>query len=315
MCQKKSVKSYNPLMSFAGSLILTGLGGVYYKFSRDQHFKPLEIAQKATIQDATSIYQRQLVKLATRSAQVSAVIADDLFTGNVFVYPFKGMYELYSNFRDYAASTTALFSLYLVSYAIVTMVYWATITPVYTALFIVLGPFGILIAWIHSILHTNMLTMMFLRVSHLNEGLVKNCVDANGYQSLFRHTPIKYQVSPTTPYFWYFHLAKKLSEYLTGLIILVFLLIISSIPIVGPFTFHFLVSPALSRVYFSKMLRLKGLSNIERYERIYQHPGQYTMFGITAGFLDSFPFLAGISLSTNILGATLLGIDQLTTFR
>lgn len=302
-------------MSFAGSLILTGIGSAYYKISRDQIFRPLPLSAKATIQDVPNMYQQQVFKLVTRTAQVSAVIMDDMFNGNVFLYPFKGIYEFYNNFRSYSAGSVALFIVYLVMYTIVSLVYWATITPMYTAVFIFAGPIGIMLAWIHSMIHTNMLTMMFMRVSHLNEDLVSSCVNINGYQSIFKSKPVRYTVSPRTTYFWVFYLPKKLAEYLSGLIVLIILLGLSGIPIVGPFMFHLLSAPMLSRIYLSKILRLKGLDNSQRFEKIFEHPGQYAAFGISAGFLDSLPIIAGISLSTNILGATLLGIDDYITTR
>ncbi|KAL3233419.1 hypothetical protein RNJ44_03459 [Nakaseomyces bracarensis] len=297
-------------MSFAGSLILTAIGSAYYKVSRDQVFRPLPLSTKSAMQNLPGLYQQQVFKIARRAAQLSAVLIDDIVGGNAFSYPFKGIYELYSNFRSYSASATALFSIYLIMYTVISMVYWATITPVYTALFIFAGPIGIAVAWIHSLLHANMLTMMFLRVSHLNENLVVSCIKVNGYQSLFKSRPIRYTVSHRKTYFWAFYLPKKVAEYSVAITSLLLLLGVSGIPLLGPYIFHLLSAPVLSRIYFSKILRLKGLDNIQRFDNIFEHPGQYTAFGITAGFIDTIPLIAGISLSTNILGATLLGIDE-----
>lgn len=297
-------------MSFAGSLILTALGGVYYKISRDQIFQQRPVSKNATIQDVPNLYQQQVFKMMTRATQASTVFLDDMFSGNVFMYPFKGVNELFANFRTYSTAVVANFVLYLVSFTVVSMVYWATITPVYTALFIFAGPIGVMVAAAHSLLHANMLTTMFLRVSHANESLVESCVNVNGYRTLFKSKPIRYVVSPRTTYFWVFYLPKKTIEYLTTSIAMIILLGISAIPLVGPFMFNLLSAPVLSRVYFSKMLRLRGLDNNQRFEKIFEHPGQYVAFGITAGFLDNIPIIAGISVSSNTLGATLLGIDD-----
>lgn len=297
-------------MSFAGSLFLTGVGAMVYKYDQSQVFQRHPDSQLEFKDFNSKVYKKEGDSLNQRVSKAFANFFSDFFDGSAFLYPIKGIQEFFKNKHDYALTVLGVWALYLFMYVIVSMVYWATITPVYTALFAIFGPTGLILAWIHSFMQTNLLTMMFMRVCHINNHLAVTTFKRNGYENYFNKDPIRYYVPISSIYFWTFYLPLKLVKYFIGFITLVGLLVISSIPLIGPPMFHLLVSPFIAKVYFSKSLRLKGLNNIQRYNGFFEHFGQYYAFGISASALENFPIFTGFALCTNTISGALWAIEQ-----
>ncbi|QLL34056.1 hypothetical protein HG536_0F03810 [Torulaspora globosa] len=292
-------------MSFAGSLLLTGVGALVYRYDRSQILR-----KSPESQFGTKYYKKKYDSSATRAYSVVGNFLNEFFNGSSFLYPLKGVRFFFNNTKELCVPILGVFSLYLLMYFVVSVVYWSTITPVYTALFAIFGPPGLLLAWTHAILQTNLLTMMFMRLCHFNNELTFITLQASGFKKGFNKKPIKYYVPINSVYFWTFHLPWKSLKYFMGFVSLVLLLVVSSIPLIGPLIFTFLISPFIAKIYFSKILRLNGLSNIQRNDEFFDHYGQYCAFGIVAGFLENFPILAGFALCTNTIGGALWGIDR-----
>ena len=192
------------------------------------------------------------------------------------MYPFKGFLEFNTSKSSYSTTMLGILSIYLVMFALVSFVYWATITPMYTAFLIVLGPIGLFIAIFHSFLQANVFTLLFMRLSHFNNHLVEVCLKKNGLEQDFSGVkPIKYYVPINSVYFWAYYFPFKVIKYFLGLVVLLALLAISFFPLFGPILFHILISPFIAQIYFTKVLRLQNFSNIQRRENIYLHMGQY----------------------------------------
>ena len=292
-------------MSFAGSLLLTGVGAMGYKFDRNQIFKKCpdnRLGDKS--------YKKKYESTTARAFNVVGNFFNEFFNGSSFLYPLAGVRFFFNNSKELSFPILGIFALYLLMYSIVSIVYWSTITPVYTALFAIFGPPGLLVAWVHAILQANLLTMMFMRLCHFNNNLITITIKSSGFKKGFNKRPIKYYVPINTVHFWTFHLPWKFFKYFMGFLTLVVLLVISSIPLIGPLLFNFLVSPFIAKVYFSKILRMKGLSNTARSDEFFDHYGQYCAFGLTAGFLENLPIVSGFTLCTNTIGGALWGIDR-----
>lgn len=292
-------------MSFAGSLLLTGVGALMYKYDRTQILR-----KSPESQSSTKFYKKKYESSSARAYRVVGNFLNEFFNGSSFLYPLRGIRFFFNNTAELSLPITGIFTLYLVMYSVVSVVYWSTITPVYTALLAIFGPPGILLAWTHSILQTNLLTMMFMRLCHFNNELTLITLSRSGFKKGFNKKPIKYYVPMNSAYFWTFHLPWKSFKYFLGFVSLVILLVVSSIPLIGPLLFTFIVAPFIAKVYFSKILRLNGLSNIQRSDEFLDHYGQYCAFGLVAGFLENFPILAGLALCTNTIGGALWGIDR-----
>lgn len=297
-------------MSFAGSCILTGIGGLLYKFDHHQKYVKLPESDVMLTQLNSKVYRKKLNHLKLRIPRTSINFFKDFFDGTSYAYPFKGVVELFKNFGHYRVPFAGIFIVYLFMYSLVSLAYWATITPMYTAAMLFLGPLGLVIAILHTFLHTNALTMMFMRVSHLQNPLVKKIAFVTNYQEFSKTNPIKYYVPITSSYFWLFYLPKQTLKYIFGFFIFLGLMGLCAIPIVGPFAYSLVISPFISKVYISKLLRLKGLSEKQRYDRFLDHLGKYTIFGIFAGLLETIPGISGIALSTNTVAATLWGMNE-----
>lgn len=89
------------------------------------------------------------------------------------------------------------------------------------------------------------------------------------------------------------------------------LLLVSFVPIVGPLIFSAMISPVVSRIYFSHYLRLKKLSNRDREARFYSNFGSYVSFGFVAGQLEALPLFAGIAYCSNAIGVALMATEEM----
>lgn len=271
-------------MSFTGSLALAGIGGLVYKFGGGQSYEKLPYVNIPFNQYLDKVYKKHFSKVMSRTRYVLMNFFKDAFTGGAFMYPFKGFLEFNTNKSSYSTTMLGILSSYLIMFALVSFVYWATITPMYTAFLIVLGPIGLFIAIFHSFLQANVFTLLFMRLSHFNNHLVEVCLEKNGLEeNLSEVKPIKYYVPINSIYFWAYYFPFKLVKYMLGLSVLFVLLVISFFPLIGPILFHILISPFITQIYFTKVLRLQNFDNIQRRENIYLHAGQYASFGFLAG--------------------------------
>ncbi|CCE64467.1 hypothetical protein TPHA_0H02640 [Tetrapisispora phaffii CBS 4417] len=324
-------------MSLGGSCILSAIGGMVYKFDRNQVYERLPASQdihlkyfkldnsndsKTTKQlnqtTATNkgIYNSKFIKFKNQVPVIFINFFKDFFESRSFILPINGIKELFNNFKVYMVPTLLTFIIYFLMYLLVSMAYFATITPVYTSLLLFLGPLGLIISLIHTVLQTNQLTMMFMRLSHFQNFVVKKYINQNDLQELIKNKPkpIKYYISPRTKYFWVYYLPKKLVKYVLGLLVFNMLFAISFAPIIGPFLFHFLIAPVITRIYVSKFFRLRGISNVERNQNFYLHLGRYTIIGLFAGLLENIPILSGFFLTSNTIAVTMWGIDEISKF-
>ncbi|CAI4054303.1 hypothetical protein N7582_000046 [Saccharomyces uvarum] len=297
-------------MSFTGSLVLAGVGGLVYKFAGGQSYEKLPAVDIPFNEFSDKVYKKHFTKVVDRTKYILMNFFKDAFTGGAFIYPFRGFLEFNANKGSYSTTMLSVLSSYLVMFALVSFVYWATITPMYTAFLIVLGPVGLFIAILHSFLQANVFTLLFMRLSHFNNRLVEICLKKKGLQQdSHLGKPIKYYVPVNSVYFWAYYFPFKLVKYILGLIVLLALLFVSFFPLVGPILFHILISPFIAQIYFSKVLRLQKFNNLQRRENFYLHAGQYASFGLLAGLIESVPVLAGFAISTNTIGSVLLNID------
>ncbi|ONH78918.1 Outer spore wall protein LDS1 [Saccharomyces cerevisiae] len=298
-------------MSFTGSLALAGIGGLVYKFGGGQSYEKLPYVNIPFNKYLDKVYKKHFSKVMSRTRYVLMNFFKDAFTGGAFMYPFKGFLEFNTNKSSYSTTMLGILSSYLIMFALVSFVYWATITPMYTAFLIVLGPIGLFIAIFHSFLQANVFTLLFMRLSHFNNHLVEVCLEKNGLEeNLSEVKPIKYYVPINSIYFWAYYFPFKLVKYMLGLSVLFVLLVISFFPLIGPILFHILISPFITQIYFTKVLRLQNFDNIQRRENIYLHAGQYASFGFLAGLIESVPILAGFAISTNTIGSVLFNLDH-----
>ncbi|CCD26422.1 Lds1p NDAI_0H02480 [Naumovozyma dairenensis CBS 421] len=297
-------------MSFLGSLALTGIGAAVYKYDKDQKFEKHPNIQVPFEDYRQKVYTKEYKLMKNRVHILFKNFLSELFTGSPEKYPFQAFTELSKNRSDYSLTVLTVLTIYLIMFSLVLGFYWISITPIYSVLFMVFGPVGMVITGLHSVLHANMFTLLFMRMSHINNNLVNTCLKIHTKDDLKnRKKPIKYYVPINSLYFWIYQLPVKGVKYILGISILMILLSISFLPVVGPIAFHFMITPFVTKIYFSKFLRLKSYSNVERYEIFFQKFGMYTSFGMAAVLLESIPIVSGIALSTNTIGITLLGLQ------
>lgn len=128
-------------MSFTGSLALAGIGGLVYKFGGGQSYEKLPYVNIPFNQYLDKVYKKHFSKVMSRTRYVLMNFFKDAFTGGAFMYPFKGFLEFNTNKSSYSTTMLGILSSYLIMFALVSFVYWATITPMYTAFFDCAGPY------------------------------------------------------------------------------------------------------------------------------------------------------------------------------
>ena len=163
---------------------------------------------------------------------------------------------------------------------------------------------------LHSLLHANLLTMLFLRMSHFNNQLTIVCMKTYGLTVDKDARPTKHFVPLNSLYFWTYYLPYKTMKYGIGFIVLSILLSISFLPIFGPIIFSVIIAPFVSKIYFSKMFRLRGFDDRRREEIFFNRFGLYASFGIVASLTETIPIFSALFISFNTIGCTLLGIEM-----
>lgn len=299
-------------MSITTTLVLTAIGGLYFKTDENQiYVKDQSITDKTvSSRDHKNVYSREFERLNERFAGLFHNFFTDILKNKPFLYPFKGIGEFFKHSKVYSHVSLSTVLWYLLSFVVITVLYWATLTPGYFALFIGLGPVGVALASLHSVLHCNMLVMMFMRFTQQKNDIITDCIHQYNFTTLKQQQPIKYYFPYNSKEFWIYHLPKQIFKYLIGSCILLTLFNVSFIPIIGPVTFNIIVSPVIGKIYFSKLLRIQGYSNVQRDDLFFKHLGFYTSFGFTIAILESIPILSGFVITTNTIGTAMWLIEN-----
>lgn len=219
--------------------------------------------------------------------------------------------------RAYLRDTLSNMAAYLSIWSLVSFFYFAGILPIYIAILALLGFGGLAVAYVHFLLHGNMLAMMILRMSQMNYDLEDLALRRHGreffVQQAIQNTPppTRLYTPKNTVYFWLNYLPWRLTVYTCWGFAIIALLLVSFVPIVGPLIFSAMISPVVSRIYFSHYLRLKKLSNRDREARFYSNFGSYVSFGFVAGQLEALPLFAGIAYCSNAIGVALMATEEM----
>ncbi|CUS20772.1 LAQU0S01e14312g1_1 [Lachancea quebecensis] len=302
-------------MSFTGSLVLSGIGGLVFKYGGQQSEKEKDIP--TGFRDLTLGFLEAKGKIIReRSEAVTVNFWRELVQTGAYQYPLRGISELFSS-GVYFFSSAKCFGFYLVLYLTIALLYFLTILPMYLACFAFLGPLGLAVAYVQFLLQSNMLTMMVMRTTQLNNPLFDECLERNGKEAFVKAAlqkptlPVRFYVPFNTYYFWFNYLPWRIAIYTISFFSIVALLSISFIPIAGPIMFNALISPFIARIYFSRFLRLKKLDNKQRNDEFYLNFGTYVSFGFVAGQLEVLPFVSGFTYSSNMVGSGLFAIKTL----
>ncbi|CCH58264.1 hypothetical protein TBLA_0A04710 [Henningerozyma blattae CBS 6284] len=297
-------------MSFVGTLALTGLGSLIYKYDTNQIFEKHPNVELSIKEYYSKVYKKEAKQLSERYISSLVNFFPGVLDGYSLAYPFRGCHELLKNLPEYSMISLWMLTGYLLMFSLTGFAYWATITPMYIALFGILGPPGILIVILHSFIHINMLTMMYMRMAHYNNKLVMKYLNVHGVPKSFTKIPVKYYIPFFSTYYWLYEFPSKLIKYTCGTIVLLVLMTFSTIPLFGPLFFNIVISPVITRIYVSKYLRLRGVNNIQRYEHLYENFGSYTAFGLSCAIIESIPIVSGFALCSNTLAAVMWGIKR-----
>lgn len=295
-------------MCFTISFTLTAINGLLYKYDRSQKFVVLpDSSIKWNELKGKKVYKNEISKINTRLINTISNFSKTFFQDSPWLYPFKGIINFLQFKEKYLRTASGFLILYLCNFSFILVLYWLTITPIYLTMFLMLGPFGVWLVMFHSFLHANCLTMLSTRLLNPNTSLIFKCLRVHNYMKIKtdKIATVKYYVPMTTAYFWIYYLPRKIILYLVFSTLFLFQVFLSFIPIVGPFLFHLTMAPYIGRIYLTRILRLQNLNNLQRKEYYYTHLGMFTSFGITAGLLETIPFLSGIFLSTNYIATAL----------
>ena len=88
-----------------------------------------------------------------------------------------------------------------------------------------------------------------------------------------------------------------------------FFIILSNIPIIGPILVMFLSSPMRTKGYMSIYFKINHYDSKSIRKLSHRHYGQFVGFGITASFIESLPYLSLFGAVANQVGAALWAVD------
>lgn len=111
-------------MSFTGSLVLAGVGGLVYKFAGGQSYEKLPAVDIPFNEFSDKVYKKHFTKVVDRTKYILMNFFKDAFTGGAFIYPFRGFLEFNANKGSYSTTMLSVLSSYLVMFALVSFVYW-----------------------------------------------------------------------------------------------------------------------------------------------------------------------------------------------
>ena len=265
----------------------------------------IEPPEELGVQDYTIRFaETKIAVLKQRFKQAVKGFVPGVSTPGVYLYPFISYWELLTTV-EYWKSSLPIMLAYILLNSVVSLVYMLTILPVYTPMSLVLGPIGLVIAWGHMFLHTNMLTMMTIRLSQLSSFTMFQGMRLRGLNVRIsddtNHKPVKYYYPMASTYYFFNHVPWKLLEYTVGFGTLCILLLISCIPILGPFIFHLMISPFIARIYWAPYLKYCRVDNLQRESRFYLHLGEYTAFGMVTGQVETWPLVSALAYTAHAL--------------
>lgn len=78
-------------MSFAGSLFLTGVGALVYKYDINQVYERHPSSELALKEYSEKVYKKEGEILSHRFSRVFGNFFFDFFDGSAFLFPFKGI--------------------------------------------------------------------------------------------------------------------------------------------------------------------------------------------------------------------------------
>lgn len=297
-------------MGLTISLLLTAAGFLVQKIDPTQIYSKHPDCLVEWNELKEKGYLAAINRLNKRTAFISFNFWPQFFKDKPYLLPLYGIRDWFTYRKKYTWVTLGVIIPYLFSYFLLANLFWLTIAPWYIVSLAFMFPMGTVIASMHTFLQAHVLTMLFTRLLFTQKDLVTISLRTKNFTNIKTISPKNYYVPSWTKYFWGYYLPKTVLKY--GIMALLFLgqVSLSFIPVIGPFLFEMTLSPYISRIYFTRVLKLNGINNLERNEMFYTHLGVYTSFGLTAGLLEFIPILGSFFVTTNIIATTIWMIDN-----
>ncbi|SCU84818.1 LANO_0C02454g1_1 [Lachancea nothofagi CBS 11611] len=235
-----------------------------------------------------------------------------------WLYPFKGMsYLVWTNL--FWREATLIFLIYISKFVLIAILYYLVLFPFVLGInTVLLGPLGVTVAVVHSVLQVNLYASNLTRLSGFEyatimfEKLVDSRADHVALVSLIYLPAVQPMIvkpqrhwSKSIPIF-IIKTAIRLANYFC-------LFVISMIPIVGILMVKFLRSGVIGYQYSMPYLAMQNPLQLRAGDVFYRELGKYIAFGISSGLLEVLPVFSGLNIVSSYLGRGLWLLDETRT--
>ncbi|QLL34057.1 hypothetical protein HG536_0F03820 [Torulaspora globosa] len=231
----------------------------------------------------------------------------------IIASPFLGIKECFSTTK-YGYLMFNIFLNYMVSYITSCIFYFYCIFPLTCLIYsIIFGPAGFLFAIGHGALFCNIVACHETRISsgHFMDLFFTMVVTTSKIlekPKVGRILPVKESKDPIS---WRIIFIAQVVRWMVVMSKLLMWFVISLIPVLGIILLKLQSSASRGFTYFIPYL--EGTKRMDKRcmkEAYYKSFGKWLLFGLTTGFTESIPILAGISISTNTCGCALWEVDH-----
>lgn len=262
--------------------------------------------------EVSDYIQQKLRELQYYFVQISRNLFNDLPTNlEIISYPFRGIKECFTTTK-YGYLIFNIFLNYMVSYITSCILYFYCIFPLTCLIYsLFLGPAGFLFALGHGAAFCNIIACHETRISSqrfMNSFFTFVLPDKMISEKSRIPTEHVFRRDPVS---WRRLLLAQIARLTVSIPRLFIWFLVSFIPVFGTVLVRLLSSAPRGFSYFLSYLKnTRKLDKSRLREIYYKRFGTWLLFGITTGFLECIPILAGLTISSSTLGCALWEVNH-----
>lgn len=261
----------------------------------------------------SSYYRNKWNELQQTSSLLSSDLLEDITKNyKIIKYPFLGIKECFKT-TNYGYLLFSIFLNYLVSYVMVSIIYFYVLFPwsffIYSVLF---GPAGFILAIWHGISFSNIVACHEARASTRHFMNMVFLITFEEKRALNNTGDIKRSINKKedAASFWRIALPTFILKWIFIVCRLALWYAVSMIPIIGVVLFKIQSSSSRGFSYFLPYYKLSCKLDSECLKLLYYKSyGKWFLIGLSTGLLESIPILSGLAICTNTCGCALWEIE------
>ncbi|SCU90921.1 LADA_0F07118g1_1 [Lachancea dasiensis] len=258
-------------------------------------------------------------KLKRRLGYIRSNFIPELFADKAYIYPVMGFFKFLVTPSFWLYSFVLGFCFACIFVTVATLYYLFVLPVVLIWAVTTLGPIGFVIVHIQWLLQSNAvaITLTNILITPVFSNSIFDAVLERLGHSDFLDNAKRLPVAPLrkmswkSPQYWLVFLPGQIISFKLKIATTILLSAVSLIPIIGPTLVNQILSPKRGFSYSRRLYVLKNLNPTQLKDKFYEHLGQFTGFGITAGLLELIPIMSIITIPSNLIGGALWASNEL----